>query len=146
MKKFWIVLLAIAAIAIVVTFWNRDVVRYTYTYIGETETWTAELVGEGKWIFQDKGDFSTVKTEGYYQMTITYKGELSDLNALDRFQVGYDAGSLGGSSLEINGEWIDEKQFVFERFSGMEPGKDAAVTVTVDMDGDEETFELKNVE
>lgn len=146
MKKFWLVLLAMAAIAIVVFAWNRDVIRYTYTYIGETESWTAELVGEGKWSFQDKGDFSTVKTEGYYQMSITYKGELSDLNALDHFQVAYDAGSLGGSSLEIKGKWIDEKQFVFERFAGMEAGEDAAVTVTVELDGDVETFELKKVE
>ncbi|BES65997.1 hypothetical protein SANA_24360 [Gottschalkiaceae bacterium SANA] len=146
MKKFWIILLAIAAITIVVFVWNRDVVRYTYTYIGETELWTAELVGEGKWIFRDQGDFTNVKTDGYYQMTILYKGKLSDLNALDRFQVGYDAGSLGGSSLEIKGEWIDEKQFVFERFVGMEAGKDALVTVTVDMDEEVENFELKKVE
>lgn len=146
MKKLWIVLLAIAAIATVVFVWNRDVVDYTYTYMGENESWTAELVGEGKWIFRDKGDFANVKTDGYYQMTITYKGELSDLQALDYFQVGYDAGSLGASSLEIKGEWIEEKQFVFERFAGMEAGKEAIVTVTVEMDGDMETFELKNVE
>lgn len=146
MKKAMIVIIVLSLILAVGYSWNRDVVRYTYTYIGETESWTAELVGEGKWIFRDKGDFMDVKTEGYYQMTILYKGKLSDLNALDRFQVGYDAGSLGGSSLEIKGEWIDERQFVFERFAGMEAGKDVLVTVTVDMDEEVEIFELKKVE
>jgi hypothetical protein len=145
-KKAMIVIIVLSLILAVGYSWNRDVVRYTYTYIGETESWTAELVGEGKWIFRDKGDFMDVKTEGYYQMTILYKGKLSDLNALDRFQVGYDAGSLGGSSLEIKGEWIDERQFVFERFAGMEAGKDVLVTVTVDMDEEVEIFELKKVE
>ena len=146
MKKIIIAMIILSLIVVVGYSVKRDVVGYTYTYIGETESWTAELVGEGKWIFQDKGDFSNVKTDGYYQMTIMYKGELSDLKALDRFQVGYDAGSLGGSSLEIKGEWIDEKQFVFERFAGMEAGKEVIVRVTVDMDGEVETFELKNVE
>lgn len=146
MKKAMIVIIVLSLILAVGYSWNRDVVRYTYTYIGETESWTAELVGEGKWFFRDQGDFTNVKTDGYYQMTILYKGKLSDLKALDRFQVGYDAGSLGGSSLEIKGEWIDERQFVFERFAGMEAGKDALVTVTVDMDGEMEIFELKKVE
>ena len=145
MKKIILLVLVICLALGLGYYLNLDVVYYDYVYRGESESWTAQLVGEGEWTFRDKGDFTTAKTQGFYKMTISYKGQLADLQALDQLNIFYDAGDMGGSELQIEGGSIDEIQFVFERFSGLKPGEKMDVVVTIQMDEKVEQFILDEI-
>lgn len=144
MKKNWIMLLAIAAITIVVFVWNQDVVRYGCTYRGENENWTAEYIEKGKWIFKKDG-FLSEKSEGNRRMTVTYKGELTDLTALNGLKISYGVGSMRGVIYEMDGEDIKEEKFVYKREGAVHPGVGTIVEITIEMDDDIQKIELENI-
>jgi hypothetical protein len=124
---------------------DEDVIKHNYTFRGENELWKAELKSEGSYTFYRKKDGTLdVETESHCLLTVTYLGELSDLEKVRHYEIGYEA--TGGGARQTcdleEGESITSKKFTIDS-STMVTSKDYDVTVTIIMDEEEQQLILK---
>ncbi|MDF2905788.1 MAG: hypothetical protein K0R34_1109 [Herbinix sp.] len=127
---------------------NKDIERHYYDYQGENESWKAEYIVNATVIFTDNNGFLHVDSESEEIFILTYKGELSDLSSVRLFEYGYKSPTEGGES---SGEYsadnpINTKTFKLRSGSknGALPNEDTVYTVTVNMDGVKQSFELRS--
>lgn len=126
---------------------NKDVKRYYYDYRGENENWKAEFIENDTVTFTKNKGSLHVESEAEEVFLLTYKGELSDLSSVRLFEYGYESPSKAGkSSSDYTADQpINTKVFTLRSGStgGSLSSEDTVYTVTVNMDGVKETFELK---
>lgn len=60
---------------------SRDIEKYRYDYRGESEHWTAEFSGYSTIEFYKENDMLKTKHDAQGTITITFKGDLSELAA-----------------------------------------------------------------
>jgi len=127
----------------------KEVENYNYLYKGENSSWTAEysVNGTGTW----------TKIEGrlHYDndvkkvFTLTYKGDLSELSKVKHLEIAYETTAGSGKLTEdYDSEHpIDQKTFTFQSGGkGSAVGrKDQIIKVTITLDNNIQTIELKNV-
>ena len=157
LKKITIILIAlIATVMFIVTGCSsekeegvvKEVIEHDYTYKGENEFWVAEYKVDGTWTFIEKDNFTDFSSESSRRFKITYKKDLSDLTSVKHLVISYSVSGGGGGDMELEGDSITETTFTSESRGrgGAIPNKDAVVTVTIDADGEIQTFELKSVD
>jgi hypothetical protein len=126
---------------------DEDVYRHYYDYRGENDSWKAEYIVNAKVTFTEHKGVLDAQTESEEIFILTYKGELSDLSSVRLFEYGYESmfGS-GTSSSEYTAENPIQTK-IFKLRSGGKGGttsnEDTIYTVTVNMDGAMQSFELQ---
>jgi hypothetical protein len=127
---------------------NEDVYRHYYDYKGENESWKAEYIVNAKVTFTEHKGVLDAESESEEIFILTYKGELSDLSSVRLFEYGYESIlHSGSSSAEYSAENpIQTKTFKLRSGSkgGAISNEDTIYTVTVNMDGVKQSFELKS--
>lgn len=126
---------------------NKDVVRHYYDYQGENENWKAEYIVNATVTFTETKGALGVDSESEEIFILTYKGELSDLSSVRLFEIGYESPMKAGKRSE---EYTTDNPIgtkVFKMNSGGKnsalPNEDTVFTVTVNLDGVKQSFELK---
>lgn len=123
---------------------SKDVDRYDYIFKGENELWYAELRINGYIEFVE--DEGTLKVDSYHEQDFitTYKKDLSDLSTIKHIEVGYDGGVSGGKMIHDNPDGtLNTKTFTMKSSSnGATIREDEIVKVTINVDGEIQTFDL----
>ncbi len=147
MKKMILILISLTLL-IFSACTNKEVIKHDYTYTGESENWVAEYKVDGKGIFTEKDGRTEYECNEETRLTVTYKKDIEDLSTLKCMKISYES-SAGSGSLTQNpadGDPVSKKTFTL---SGGGSGtaienKDETIKVTIDLDGNIETLELKN--
>lgn len=129
---------------------NKDVTYHNYTYEGENEKWTADFKVNGKTIFTRTNGVLSAKNDVSQVLTITYRGDLSELSTVRNLKIIYKT-SAGGASISNNYDEdysITNKTFTLKSGgkNGAIPNEDETIKVTVDTDGSQQMLELKKPE
>ena len=76
---------------------SNDTEAYSYTYAGENDEWATEytIAGAGKWTKTD----DTLGYDGSYDtlLTISFKGDPTELSSIRHLIISYKLGLMGGS-------------------------------------------------
>lgn len=145
MKKLTIILLILLA---VIGCSKKDVDKHNYIFKGENEFWSAEYVVNGTVTFTNKDGTLHAESESNEIFTVTYKKELSDLDSIKSLEISYESTTGGGKlTSEFNKDNPPIKK-TFTMKSGSKGGaiedKDDVIKVKINIDGNIQTFELKN--
>jgi len=129
---------------------NTETTNYNYTFKGENDSWTAEykVVGTVTW---SKADGKLhYESEATKVLTVTYKGDAAELSSVRYLELSYDTGAGGGKFAENydSENPLSQKVFTFrsEGKGQSIPYKDEVIEVRINLDGNEQTIELKNVD
>ncbi len=126
---------------------NDDYIENHFVFKGESESWSGEMKVDSTLQFYEKDGVLGCDTNEKHKLTVTYKGDVSDLSSVKQLKIDFDAGPSSGSLEEEHvDDPITQKTFVMQ---GGGSGtaliqKDKIVTVTVTIDGKTESFEMKN--
>lgn len=129
---------------------NKDVTEYDYTYRGGNELWKAEYTVDCTVTFTEKDGKLDGESKSEELLTVTYQGELSDLTSVRHFELSYETANSSSKSISDygDGEGITSKTFTLSsggRNSAL-PIENDIIKVTIDTDGETQTFELINEE
>jgi len=124
---------------------SGDTEAYSYTYAGENDEWAAEyaITGAGEWTNKD----DTLGYDGSYStiLTISFKKDLKELPSVRHLIISYKLKNGGGTQDET----YDEKSTVRSSYSQSSGSsgmyiyaKGDVFTVTINLDGAEQTIEL----
>ncbi len=125
---------------------QKEINTYSYTYEGENDSWSAVYVFDTTHIWWREDGKLQLDGDSKKEMTVTYKGDISELSAVERFKISYDALSSGGAS-SLDGP-PKENPIIFKNEGGAAnlPPDDAEITVTIEIDGTVQTIELQPVD
>ncbi|MFD1040534.1 hypothetical protein ACFQ3N_19335 [Virgibacillus byunsanensis] len=123
---------------------DKDVTEHNYTYVGESENWTAEFEFEGKETFYEEDGTNKYNAEHNSRFVLTYKGDLSELSALEKIRYGYETPSNATEIGTTFDEPPSEKIFTINDSGSSIVYEDSVIEATVEWGGEKETFELKN--
>lgn len=127
---------------------NKDVIKHNYYFYGENDDWLAGLEYDAKEVFTKKKDGALeYDCEDKEKFVATYKGDLSDLANINHIEIGYES-KTGGSKFTSDYEEGDGPKGLSFTLSGGGKGgallqKDEIITVTINLDGDIQTLEIK---
>lgn len=126
---------------------QKDIIKHNYTFKGENESWIAEYNVNGTQTFIEKDDVTDFESECKKEFSITSKNDISELSSIKNIIISYKSSTSKG---EIVKDYKDgtqiEKTYKIQSSStgGSIENKDDIIEVTVNIDGNIETFELKN--
>jgi hypothetical protein len=125
---------------------DADVTRHIYSYEGENELWSAQFLIDCTETWTDKDGTLDYENESDMNLTLNYKGELSDLSSVRHMEISYSTDFISmGSTSDLEEGSIKSKTFTLKsngKNSAL-PDKDDIITVTVNLEGDIQTFELR---
>lgn len=119
---------------------SKDIAMYEYNYKGENSNWTAEFIGYSKVRFYKQNDTTKFSHSDSGKLTVTYKGELSDL--LDVKNIAYKFQHVGGGKGRDEG--FDNKTFVWDASVTGNLGENEELTLIVN--GNPETIIMKSLD
>lgn len=146
MRKATVILISIMLFMIVGCS-NQEVIKHNYTYKGENEFWIAEYKVNGTGTFTKKDNKTSYESKCSEVFTVTYKKDLSELSSLKHIEISYKSSARGG---KITEDYDDgsSPQKTYTMNSGGTGGaienKDEVIEVTINLDGNIQTIELKN--
>jgi hypothetical protein len=147
-RKTTLMLIA-AAIILFIGCSNKEVTSHNYIFKGESDLWTAEYKVDGTDSWSKVEGKLHYESEATKVLTVTYKGDVSELHSVKHLEITYDTGTGGGKLTEDHDSDAPLSQKVFTFRSGgkgqLIPDKDEVIKVTINLDGDVQTIELKNV-
>jgi hypothetical protein len=123
---------------------SKEVNKYDYRFVGESEQWEAEYVFKGTEVWGEKDGRRTYSNENNDEFILEYKGPLEELSSLKNIEYSYEtsAGS-GGGTREFDAPPTEK---VFKSGGHSENSgtvnEDDIILVHVKWDNAEETFEL----
>jgi len=126
---------------------DKEVIKHNYTYIGESELWTAEYKVNGTGTFAEKNGKTEHKSNSDSTLTVIYKKDLSELSSVQNLEVSYESSAGGGKlSIDFNGSPPDKKTYTLNSSStgGAIENKDEIIEVNINIDGKIQIIELKN--
>lgn len=126
---------------------KKDVINHNYTFKGENESWVAEYNINGTQEFIEKDGSSNFKSECEKEFSITYKNDISELATIKNIAISYASSTSKGEIVENYRDGTQpEKTYKIQSSSrgGAIESKDDIIKVSVNIDGNIETFELKN--
>ena len=125
---------------------NDDYIENHFVFKGESESWTGEMKVDSTLQFYEKDGVLDCDANEDHTLTVTYKGDVSDLASVKQLKIDFDAGPSGGGLEEEHADDpIAQKTFVMQGGgNGAQIQKDQIITVTVTIDGKTENFEMKN--
>lgn len=126
---------------------NKEVIKHDYTYRGENESWTAEYKVNGIVTFTKENNVTKCNTEANKVFTVTYKNDISELSSVKNVEISYKSSASGGKiTYDSDEDGSLEKTYTMQS-SGRNVAiekEDEVIEVTINIDGNIETFELKN--
>lgn len=126
---------------------NREVINHNYTYKGENEFWDAEYNVNAIGTFTEKDNKTSYESESSKVLTVTYKRDLSELSSVEHLEISYKSSVQAGSITEdYDNESPLEKTYAIKSSStnGAIENKDEVIKVTINIDGNVQTIDLKN--
>lgn len=145
MKRGLVLVLVVTLLAVVGYSWNRDVIRHNLVYRGESDSWRAEYRVKGKWIFTEKNGRTEFDSYVDGVLIITYEQEVETAPKVEHLSIFYDLGPGSGHLKEYH-DTIMKKTYRIERRNTGVPTQNTVMKISIDIDGDIETFELKKKE
>lgn len=124
---------------------KTDVSTRNYVFEGENEEWTGEFEFNAIEVFTEKDGKLDYENKSNDKLTITYKGELAELASVKHIEISYQANSSAGSmASEYNDGPPTNTTFTLAGGGGNSAliSEDEVITVTVNLDGETQTFEL----
>lgn len=150
-KRISIVIIAIMLLLTGCTTTNNETKTNTfnYTFKGENESWVAEYIVNETETFTEKDGKTNYDNHGDNVLTVIYKNDISELSSVKHMEISFKSISSSVSLVtDFNDASPNEKTFILK--SGFENGaltiKNQVITVTVNLDGKIQTFELTNVD
>ncbi len=127
---------------------NNDFIENHFVFKGESEYWTGEMTVDSSSVFyESKGTLGCDATEKE-RLTVTYKGDVADLTSVKKVIIAYDSGSSGGSLEESHDNEYPLREKTFTLSGGCSGcsffHEDDIITVTVTIDDETESFEMRN--
>ncbi len=121
---------------------NNNIVKQDFNLIGENNNWIVEYKGHSEGEFYKVMGKLNYREKSDGNLTLTYKGELSDLTSVR--EIRYEFANGGGTITSDHAP--DRKIFRFNQ--GLSAVTDVNTTKTVDIiiDGKKETADLKSIE
>jgi len=143
MRKMVVILSTAMLLLIIIGCSNKKVIKYDYIYRGENESWTAEYKINGTATFTEKDNKTSYEDNGGKVLTVTYKGDISELSSVKHFEISYKGEGL---VYDIgDDDSLNQKTFTLESEGlGAVEDKDEIIKVNINMDGQTQTIELKN--
>lgn len=126
---------------------NREVIKHNYTYKGENEFWIAEYNVNATGTFTEKDNKTSYESKSRKVLTVTYKRDLSELSSVTHLEISYKSSVQGGNITEdYDNESPSEKTYTIKSSStnGAIENKDEVIKVTINLDGNIQTIDLKN--
>lgn len=127
---------------------NKDVIKHNYYFYGENDDWLAGLEYDAVEVFTTKKD-GALEYECEYRekMVVTYKGDLSELAKVKHIEIEYETMFSSSKLTSDYEEGEGPKGLSFTLSGGGKGGpliqKDEIITVTINTDGEIQTFEIK---
>lgn len=127
---------------------NRETIKHDYTFVGESENWSGEFVLKGTEVFYEEDGRLQYDSQNRTEFSVMYKGEVSELATLKKLVVSYDSPAGSGKTEATFDEPPRNTVFSLGRSggSGAMVKKDDGIEVSVQWDGETETFELRDQE
>lgn len=126
---------------------NKEVLEHNYIYKGENGFWTAEYKVNGTGIFTKNNGRTEYENHCDKVFTITYKEDISKLASVKHLEISYKSGVSGGNITEDYTDGLKaEKTYNMKSSSsgGAIENEDDVIEVSINLDGETQTFELKN--
>ena len=126
---------------------NKEVLKHNYIYKGENEFWTAEYIVDGTGTFTKNNGKTEYENHCDKIFTITYKKDISKLASVKHLEISYKSGVSGGNITEDYTDGLKaEKTYNMKSSSsgGAIENKDDVIEVSINIDGDIQTLELKS--
>jgi hypothetical protein len=127
---------------------KKDVTKYNYNYKGENELWNVEYKVNSTVTITDKDGKLDRESESENVLIVTYKGELTDLSYVRHMEISFASSTHSGKKVS---DYDVEEHISSKTFTLKSGGKNNAipiendiVKVTINIDGDTQTLELKN--
>ena len=128
---------------------KKDIIYHNYTYKGESELWTAEYKVKGKGTFTEVKGKTEYESEADTALTVVFKKDISELASVKYLKISYKSSSSAGEiEKNFNNDKDIEKSYNIKTSSegGAIESKDEIIKVSIQMDDEIQTIELKNVE
>ncbi|MBB6453375.1 hypothetical protein HNQ94_001823 [Salirhabdus euzebyi] len=125
---------------------NEDIIKHNYTFVGESENWTAEYRVKGKDVFYKEDGTVKVDSEAQKSFVLKFKGTIEELSTLKTLKYSYDAPGGGGSTVTTFDRPPTNKIFT-DRSGGtgvVWADENSIIQVSVEWDNKREDFELTN--
>ncbi|WP_368505160.1 hypothetical protein AB3N04_05815 [Alkalihalophilus sp. As8PL] len=124
---------------------NESVVNDKFTFIGEGEYWEAEYVFESEETQKEKDGRTTFSTINSDAFTLSYKGNVEDIQTIEKVEYNYKTSAGEGSgSREFDEPPTDITFKSNSSDNGAKVYKDEVIPVIVSWGDFEESFELVN--
>lgn len=127
---------------------NKQVLFHNYTFSGENNLWSAVYKVNGSETFIEKDKVTDYSNMSKKIFTLKYKGKLEDLSSVKKLEFAYKTSARGETStLEFDdNNPLNKVTFVLKSTSenSVIEKKDETIIVTVTVDGNTQTLELKN--
>lgn len=125
---------------------NKDVIKHHYVFKGENDYWTVVYEVNTKATFYKNDGRLHCDIKSNNEFTATYKKELSDFSSKKNIEIGYK--SITGEAKLSNEIDHTNPQRTYSMKSSSTGGAlekaDDVIEVTINMDGNIQTIELRN--
>jgi len=126
---------------------NREVSEHHYIYRGEKNLWNAEYKVDATVTFFKIDGVLNVETYKERILTVTYKGDISDLSKVKHLIISYNS-SAGGGSLDEEFDSKPPTENIYTLKSSSTgtaiENEEETIQVTINIDGEIQTIELTN--
>jgi len=124
---------------------NKDVIKHNYKLKDESELWKVYYLEKSVETFTEKDGKLDYDCDTEVTFTAVYKNGLPALAQVKKIEIGYDTGlSKSVLSEEYDEEGPYSNAFVIRSNCGLVANEDGIIKASISIDGDTETFELKN--
>lgn len=127
---------------------KQDVINHNYTFKAENDMWIAEYKVVGTETFTKNNGVLNVETESNNELSITYKGKLTDLSSIRHMELSYESRINSGKMVN---DYEKDESITSKTFTIKSGGKNCAIPdendiikVIINTDGIEHTLELTN--
>ncbi|MBS7525317.1 hypothetical protein KHM83_01355 [Fusibacter paucivorans] len=130
-------------------FINRETIYIDQTLTGESVHWKLEMAAKGSAYFKTKKDVLHVESDGDYQLTLTYKGTLDEIQTMrsikiDQRQPMFTSLQETSDSAPTSLTFQYKNHLSASAINAIKEGETLTITVTWDGEnGDTETIELQ---
>lgn len=121
--------------------------EYNYTYKGENDIWKAEYKIHTTTALTKKDKQSGNKYEINDKLVVTYQGDPKGLLSIRHLEIAYEGSILGGA---LSGDYDGEDNTALKTYTlsggaigSKLPNKNDVISVTINMDEDKQTIELR---
>lgn len=120
---------------------NRDVITHDYTFVGESEHWSAVFEIEGEEVFYEEEEIRKRDEKVDAKFMLSYKGPLEEFASTKELYYEYKTPTSASGMRRQYDSPPEEK--VFTNRSGSLVREDAVIEVTVEWDENTEKFTLE---